>query len=120
MAGAAPCCADERGPGPSTPNGGGRLIRPADPSPYSDSSFPEGDHRRAFFCLFAGARAAQLFWHAEGPHGTIGCLNNEALFRRKPPMSPQTIQLPLLAQLAGFRRFSVAEYHRLIDIGLLT
>lgn len=28
--------------------------------------------------------------------------------------------LPLLGTMAGFRRFSVPEYHRLIDIGLLT
>ncbi len=29
-------------------------------------------------------------------------------------------QVPLLGSLAGFRRFSVAEYHRLCEIGLLT
>lgn len=29
-------------------------------------------------------------------------------------------QLPLLGTTAGFRRFSVPEYHRLIEIGLLT
>jgi Uma2 family endonuclease len=29
-------------------------------------------------------------------------------------------QLPLLGTLAGFRRFSVPEYHKLIEIGLLT
>jgi Putative restriction endonuclease len=29
-------------------------------------------------------------------------------------------QLPLLGTQAGFRRFSVPEYHRLIDIGVLT
>src|SRR5215212_3004357 len=35
-------------------------------------------------------------------------------------MSSPTIQLPLLGQMAGFRRFSVAEYHRLTEIGVLT
>ncbi len=35
-------------------------------------------------------------------------------------MSTQTVHLPLLGTMAGFRRFSVAEYHKLIDIGLLT
>jgi Uma2 family endonuclease len=29
-------------------------------------------------------------------------------------------QLPLLGTMAGFRRFSVSEYHKLIEIGLLT
>jgi Uma2 family endonuclease len=29
-------------------------------------------------------------------------------------------QLPLLGTMAGFRRFSVPEYHKLIEIGLLT
>ena len=29
-------------------------------------------------------------------------------------------QLPLLGTLAGFRRFSVPEYHKLIEIGVLT
>ena len=29
-------------------------------------------------------------------------------------------QLPLLGAMAGFRRFSVPEYHRLIEIGVLT
>src|SRR6185295_6126307 len=29
-------------------------------------------------------------------------------------------QLPLLGTQAGFRRFSVPEYHRLIEIGVLT
>jgi Uma2 family endonuclease len=35
-------------------------------------------------------------------------------------MSTQAVHLPLLGTMAGFRRFSVAEYHKLIDIGLLT
>jgi Uma2 family endonuclease len=35
-------------------------------------------------------------------------------------MTTQTANLPLLGTLAGFRRFSVAEYHKLIDIGILT
>jgi Uma2 family endonuclease len=35
-------------------------------------------------------------------------------------MSPQAPPLPLLGTLAGFRRFSVAEYHRLTEIGILT
>jgi Uma2 family endonuclease len=35
-------------------------------------------------------------------------------------MTTQTANLPLLGTLAGFRRFSVAEYHKLIDIGVLT
>jgi Uma2 family endonuclease len=30
------------------------------------------------------------------------------------------IGLPLRGRVSGFRRFSVAEYHRLIDIGMLT
>src|SRR3989440_12679489 len=34
-------------------------------------------------------------------------------------MTP-TVALPLLGMQAGFRRFSVAEYHRLIEIGILT
>jgi Uma2 family endonuclease len=35
-------------------------------------------------------------------------------------MTPQTVHLPLLGTQAGFRRFSVAEYHRLTEIGMLT
>ena len=35
-------------------------------------------------------------------------------------MATQAVHLPLLGTMAGFRRFSVAEYHKLIDIGLLT
>src|SRR4051812_20450947 len=35
-------------------------------------------------------------------------------------MTPPTLQWPLLATIAGFRRFSVDEYHHLIDIGFLT
>jgi Uma2 family endonuclease len=35
-------------------------------------------------------------------------------------VSPQPIQLPLRAMTAGFRRFSVAEYERLTELGLLT
>jgi hypothetical protein len=34
-------------------------------------------------------------------------------------MTP-TVTLPLLGMQAGFRRFSVAEYHRLSEIGVLT
>jgi Uma2 family endonuclease len=34
-------------------------------------------------------------------------------------MTP-TVTLPLLGMQAGFRRFSVAEYHRLAEIGVLT
>jgi hypothetical protein len=34
-------------------------------------------------------------------------------------MTP-TFQLPLLGQLAGFRRFTVDEYHWLIEKGFLT
>jgi len=34
-------------------------------------------------------------------------------------MTP-TVTLPLLGMQAGFRRFSVAEYHRLTEIGVLT
>lgn len=30
------------------------------------------------------------------------------------------LHLPLQGQMAGFRRFSVAEYHKLIEIGILT
>ncbi len=35
-------------------------------------------------------------------------------------MTPATIYLPLQAEMAGLRRFSVAEYHKLIEIGILT
>ncbi len=35
-------------------------------------------------------------------------------------MTTQIIPLPLQGTMAGFRRFSVDEYHRLIEIGLLT
>src|ERR1700719_3904325 len=35
-------------------------------------------------------------------------------------MTPQAPPLPLLGRQAGFRRFSVAEYHRLIELGILT
>jgi Uma2 family endonuclease len=35
-------------------------------------------------------------------------------------MTPTTISLPLQAQMAGFHRFSVAQYHKLIEIGILT
>jgi Uma2 family endonuclease len=35
-------------------------------------------------------------------------------------MPTQTVQLPLQGTMAGFRRFTVDEYHRLIEIGLLT
>src|SRR2546421_11780168 len=34
-------------------------------------------------------------------------------------MTP-TVALPLLGMQAGFRRFSVAEYHRLTELGILT
>lgn len=35
-------------------------------------------------------------------------------------MPATTANLPLRAMTAGFRRFSLAEYHKLIEIGLLT
>jgi hypothetical protein len=35
-------------------------------------------------------------------------------------MTPPVAKLPLLATVAGFRRFSVPEYHRLTEIGILT
>ena len=35
-------------------------------------------------------------------------------------MTPQTTPLPYQGTLAGFRRFSVPEYHRLIELGILT
>jgi Uma2 family endonuclease len=35
-------------------------------------------------------------------------------------MTSKTIPLPLQGTMAGFRRFSVAEYHKLIEIGILT
>jgi len=35
-------------------------------------------------------------------------------------MTTQTIHLPWQGTMAGFRRFSVAEYHKLIEIGILT
>src|SRR5262249_19731182 len=43
--------------------------------------------------------------------------------RRQPegrPMMTHTAHLPLQGLMAGFRRFSVAEYHRLIQVGILT
>ncbi|HWG45667.1 MAG TPA: Uma2 family endonuclease [Gemmataceae bacterium] len=35
-------------------------------------------------------------------------------------MTTQTFHLPWQGTMAGFRRFSVAEYHKLIEIGILT
>jgi hypothetical protein len=35
-------------------------------------------------------------------------------------MTTPAVQLPLLGTMAGFRRFTVAEYHRLTEIGILT
>jgi Uma2 family endonuclease len=35
-------------------------------------------------------------------------------------MTPHVKTLPLQGVMAGFRRFSVAEYHRLIELGFLT
>jgi Uma2 family endonuclease len=35
-------------------------------------------------------------------------------------MTPHVKNLPVLGVMAGFRRFSVAEYHRLIELGILT
>jgi Uma2 family endonuclease len=35
-------------------------------------------------------------------------------------MPPAQVKLPLRATMAGFRRFTVAEYHRLIELGILT
>jgi Uma2 family endonuclease len=35
-------------------------------------------------------------------------------------MTQQAANLPILGTLAGFRRFSVDEYHRLTEIGMLT
>src|SRR5437763_15563615 len=35
-------------------------------------------------------------------------------------MTPSVAHLPLSGLQAGFRRFSVAEYHRLIQMGILT
>jgi len=35
-------------------------------------------------------------------------------------MTPQAAHLPLLGTIAGFRRFTVPEYHRLTEIGILT
>lgn len=35
-------------------------------------------------------------------------------------MTTQTARLPIQGTQAGFRRFSVAEYHKLIQIGILT
>ncbi len=35
-------------------------------------------------------------------------------------MTTQTISLPWQGTMAGFHRFSVAEYHKLIEIGILT
>jgi Uma2 family endonuclease len=35
-------------------------------------------------------------------------------------VTPQAAHLPYQGTMAGFRRFSVAEYHRLIELGILT
>jgi Uma2 family endonuclease len=35
-------------------------------------------------------------------------------------MSARTFNLPILGTMAGFRRFTVAEYHRLTETGILT
>jgi Uma2 family endonuclease len=35
-------------------------------------------------------------------------------------MMPQAANLPLLGTIAGFRRFTVDEYHRLTELGILT
>src|SRR5271155_4814826 len=35
-------------------------------------------------------------------------------------MSARTFNLPILGTMAGFRRFTVAEYHRLTEMGILT
>src|SRR6516164_9432801 len=35
-------------------------------------------------------------------------------------MTTQATRLPYQGTMAGFRRFSVAEYHRLIELGILT
>ncbi len=35
-------------------------------------------------------------------------------------MTTQTAHLPFQGTMAGFRRFSVAEYHKLIQVGILT
>jgi Uma2 family endonuclease len=35
-------------------------------------------------------------------------------------MPPTQAKLPLRATMAGFRRFTVAEYHKLIEVGVLT
>jgi len=35
-------------------------------------------------------------------------------------VATQTAHLPYQGQMAGFRRFTVAEYHRLIELGILT
>ena len=35
-------------------------------------------------------------------------------------VTPTTLPLPYQGTMAGFRRFSVAEYHRLIELGILT
>jgi Uma2 family endonuclease len=35
-------------------------------------------------------------------------------------MTPHATNLPLLGTLAGFRRFTVGEYHRLTELGILT
>jgi Uma2 family endonuclease len=35
-------------------------------------------------------------------------------------MATASVYLPLQGQMAGFRRFSVPEYHKLIEIGILT
>lgn len=35
-------------------------------------------------------------------------------------MIVQAIQIPWQGTMAGLRRFSVAEYHKLIEIGILT
>src|SRR5947207_14110936 len=48
------------------------------------------------------------------------CTGQRGDRRRKQKMTQQTANLPLLGTQAGFRRFSVPEYHRLTEIGVLT
>src|SRR5947207_11306032 len=48
------------------------------------------------------------------------CTGQRGDRRRKQKMTQQTANLPLLGTQAGFRRFSVDEYHRLTELGILT
>jgi len=49
-----------------------------------------------------------------------GGVVQQARKKAEEPMTTPTIHLPVLLTLGGMRRFSVAEYHKMIEIGILT